>query len=149
MHKGFPSLTICKKSLLIQMKFKQKSKEDIFGNVQKIFGKQDQDGRTEYLYTQGDLTQIFPTFSNPIPVKQSAKQCRIMCKAQILPPGLHFVITLNYMSNFRSKNILYKTNIKNGQKLPYKIASLILHCIYMFFCKYFFLKLVQKCLKFF
>ena len=42
---------------------------------------------TEETTTQGDLTQIFPTFSNPI-------------------------------LNLRSKNIFYKTNIKDGQKVP-------------------------------
>ena len=65
-----------------------------------------------------------------------------MYQAQILPPGPHFIITLNYMANFRSKNIFYKTNIEDGQKVPWKSASLISNCIFLqkkhiFFCKMF------------
>ena len=72
--------------------------------------------------TQGDLTQIFPTFSNPIlnlnfyisadPKSayvsniQQNSMYRIMYQSQILPPGPHFIITLIYMANFRLKKIL-------------------------------------------
>ena len=65
-----------------------------------------------------------------------------MNQAQILPAaGPHSIITLNYMANFKSKNIFYQTNIKEGQQVPWKIASLISNCIFcwkknIFFAKF-------------
>ena len=111
--------------------------------------------------TQGDLTQIFPTFSIPILnlnfyMNADPKSTYLSNSQQnsielwtklrfchpLLPPGPHFIITLNFMDNFRSKNIFYKTNIEDGQKVPWKSASLISNCIFLqkkhiFFCKMF------------
>ena len=42
------------------------------------------------------------------------------------------------MANFRSKIIFYKTNIEDGQKVPWKSAPLILNCICYEKKKYFF-----------
>ena len=47
-----------------------------------------------------------------------------MYQSQILPPGPHFMITLIYLANLRSKNIFYKTENTIGMcSIDYK-----LHC---------------------
>ena len=74
---------------------------------------------SRYYFTQGDLTQIFPTFSNPKLnlnfymngdlgstwvsnfLQNSIELC--MHQSQILPLGPHFAIRLISMTHFRSK----------------------------------------------
>ena len=79
-------------------------------------------------FTQGDMTQIFPTISNPIQLNlnfyinadpKSTYKSNIY-QSQILPPGPHFEITLIYVTNFRSKFFFYKTNIEDGKKVHWK-----------------------------
>ena len=86
----------------------------------------------------GRFDTIFPTFSNQTSIWPKvnmhvkylfSKKCRIMYQSQILPTGSHCIITLLYMANFRSKYILDKTNIKDGQKVPWKSGPLISNCI--------------------
>ena len=97
-----------------------------------------------YVYpaTQGDLTQIFPTFSNPILnlnfyinadpkstyVSNIQQNCIELCTNIIFCH--HFIITLIYMAKFRSKNIFYISNIEDGQKVLWKSNALILNCIF-------------------
>ena len=107
--------------------------------------------------TQGDLTPNFPTFSKPIlnldfyinvdpgstqvsnVQENSVESCtnvRFCHQAPILQ------LRLCLWSIFGRKNIFYKTDIEDGQKVHRKSASLITICIfyrkkYLFFCKNF------------
>ena len=76
-----------------------------------------------------------------IHVKYSAKQCRIMDQSQILQPCPHFIITLPFMVNFRSKIYFLECKYQGWKKSILKSVSLISNCISLqkkfFFCKIF------------
>ena len=86
--------------------------------------------------TQGDLTPIFPTFSNPIWTSiltrtQGQHICQIFLKiapnyamyqSQILLPGPHFLIRLILWPILGQKHIFCKPNIKDVQKVPWQCA---------------------------
>ena len=94
--------------------------------------------------TQGDLTPIFPTFSNPIWTSiltrtQGQHICQIFLKiapnyamyqSQILLPGPHFLIRLILWPILGQKHIFCKPNIKDVQKVPWQGAPLITICIF-------------------